>query len=353
MTSRLSNPPVHLAAFGVVVAVGLGLRLLLAWKYYGNFDQQSYEIVQGIMRSGGNVYAETARYNYSPVWSWLLAGFDGLGSWLSWPSHAMIRTGLTLVDALTAFVLLRLGGAMAASIFLLSPVSILITGYHGQFDNLAVLLLLLTLLGRPLWTWVLAPIAVLVKQIVLPMTIYLQPGWPLRRRLLIAGISLGVFIASLLPALGGPGAGGVVRNVVTYGGLVGDYGVTSLHPALALPGAAFILRMVLIVAFLILAIRPPADKVRALLIAMLLFVVLTPGFGTQYFILPIALGTLTRGWGFWLYSLVAAVHILGSPVSVAWLPATHPNVVWLAAILWLAHELTSRVPKALVVGQPV
>ena len=44
------------------------------------------------MRSGGNVYAETSRYNYSPIWSFLLAGLDGMGNHLSWPDHATIRT---------------------------------------------------------------------------------------------------------------------------------------------------------------------------------------------------------------------------------------------------------------------
>lgn len=340
--------------FGLAVLVGLGLRILLAWAYYGNYDQQSYEIVQGIVRTGGNVYAETSRYNYSPLWSFLLAGLDWAGNVLSWPDHATIRIFLTLVDALTAYVLLRVSGALAAAIFLLSPVSILITGYHGQFDNLAVLLLLVTLIAPARATWLLASAAVLVKQLVLPITLFLQPAWPYRQRILLAAAAAIVFFLSLVPYMGGGGALGIVRNVLTYGGLVGDYGITSLHPALAQPGAAFFLRLLLIGAFLLMAARPPKEPIRALLLAMLLFPVLTPGFGTQYFMLPIALGAVTRGRMFWLYTAVCTWHLLGSPVNLMLVPETSPNVVWIAAIGWLGAEMMRPQPigKVVSAGRP-
>lgn len=47
--------------------LGLMLRMLLAAQPFYNFDVESYSLVAGIVREGGNVYAETIRYNYSPL----------------------------------------------------------------------------------------------------------------------------------------------------------------------------------------------------------------------------------------------------------------------------------------------
>jgi hypothetical protein len=346
------NRTTCLALVAGAVLLAIGIRLYLAWAYYGNFDQQSYEIVQGIMRSGGNVYAETSRYNYSPVWAYVLAWLGAAGSVVHWPDHATIRTFLTLVDVITAMVLLRLGGISASLAFVLNPVSILITGYHGQFDGMAVLALLLaTSSSNALRSGALAVLAVLVKHIVLPLVLFIHPTAPLLRRLIVAAIALLALVVSVLPFAGG-GAIGIARNVFAYGGVVGEYGVTSLHPALALPVATVILRAMLVLAFLLLAIRSPTDPIRAILVGVLLFLVLTPGFGTQYFVLPIAFGALRPSKWFWLYTLVATWHILGSPVELGLVPATHPDVVWIVAIAWFAAELLRREAPADAINLP-
>ena len=56
----------------MVILAGTIIRLILAGAVFGNFDMDSYEIVVGIVHKGGNVYAETDRYNYSPVWFMVL-----------------------------------------------------------------------------------------------------------------------------------------------------------------------------------------------------------------------------------------------------------------------------------------
>jgi hypothetical protein len=49
------------------------------------------------VRHGGNGYAETARYNYSPVWSWLLLSFSLLADLLHLPLHVIVRGSLALI----------------------------------------------------------------------------------------------------------------------------------------------------------------------------------------------------------------------------------------------------------------
>ncbi len=62
----------------LVVVSGTAVRLYLAYEFYGNYDTTSYEIVAAIVKRGGNVYAETSRYNYSPLWSLMLGALNHL-----------------------------------------------------------------------------------------------------------------------------------------------------------------------------------------------------------------------------------------------------------------------------------
>src|SRR5262249_20117774 len=75
MPSRAGDASSRISPVVLVLATlaGLGLRLWLAAGHYGNYDQTSFQAVSGIVARGGNVYAETSRYNYSPVWAHILA----------------------------------------------------------------------------------------------------------------------------------------------------------------------------------------------------------------------------------------------------------------------------------------
>ena len=65
--------------FLVIIALGLDLRMGAAVLGH-NFDIESWYIVADIMRHGGNVYAETGRYNYGPVWFFILHVLDVLAA---------------------------------------------------------------------------------------------------------------------------------------------------------------------------------------------------------------------------------------------------------------------------------
>ncbi|MCG3140316.1 MAG: hypothetical protein HDKAJFGB_01362 [Anaerolineae bacterium] len=125
-----------------VIALGIGLRLLAATQGH-NFDVDSYLIVADIIERGGNVYAETMRYNYGPVWFHILSAIGKAASFFPTNQEIAFRyilAGLlSLVDVGIFFVLWKKASAAAAYLFFLNPISILITGYHSQFDNLAIL----------------------------------------------------------------------------------------------------------------------------------------------------------------------------------------------------------------------
>jgi hypothetical protein len=87
----------------LALLIGVMLRYLMIARGF-NFDFLSYEIVADIVRSNENVYANTPRYNYGPIWSWILylLSFGSL--------RIGVVTLLTLVDlSLTMFVDRRYG----------------------------------------------------------------------------------------------------------------------------------------------------------------------------------------------------------------------------------------------------
>lgn len=131
-----------------VLAVGLVLRLLIAVFLPPNWDVDSYGIVAEIVRGGGNVYAETSRYNYSPVWM----GVIGALSFVPVPLSVAVRMFLSLCDAVNAacvYDIARLSGRgrplRLMMLYYLNPATMLIAAYAGQFELLALLPILLWL----------------------------------------------------------------------------------------------------------------------------------------------------------------------------------------------------------------
>lgn len=123
----------------LIIAFGLAARLAAATLGH-NYDMDSWYIVADITRHGGNVYAETDRYNYGPVWFTVLHVLDVLSGHRHEVLRYMVAGLLSLVDVGIFLFLIRRAGRVAAVVFFLNPISIIITGFHSQFDNVAILL---------------------------------------------------------------------------------------------------------------------------------------------------------------------------------------------------------------------
>jgi hypothetical protein len=122
-----------------IVLLGFGLRLLAATRGH-NYDFDSYLIVARIVESGANVYATTARYNYGPIWFNVLHFLFQFSSNNESVFRYAVAAFLSVVDISIFIILNKKYNNIVAYLFLLNPISIIITGYHNQFDNLALLL---------------------------------------------------------------------------------------------------------------------------------------------------------------------------------------------------------------------
>lgn len=347
--------------FFILFLIGLLARLLLAARYYGNFDQESYEIVANIMQSGGNVYAETTRYNYSPFWSYLLLFLKNISSNSSLPFHFFVRSFLTIFDLILAILVgyaahqnQKGSFSKAFLVYWLNPVVILIIGYHGQFDILALIPLMIAVILTKrenhktpiLWILILGTLSLIIKHITLfaVLLLFFRVAKSKIHGVLLSMGALAGFLLSFFPfLLTTPKE--IFNNVFRYSGIKGIYGLSSFLPVSAV-FFIFILVMAIIVYIQGDARKIPLTK--AVNTVFVSFLALTPGIGEQYFFLPIPWGSIHRTKLFWLYSIVVTLFLLSSDRNVYWLHIPNVwNTVWLAAIAWLIAILSDTISKFL------
>ena len=140
---------------GLLFVLVLLLRLAIAAQFRGNYDSDSFRLVADLILDGKNVYAETDRYNYSPVWAYAVAALWKLVR----PdfSRFLLLLGLlqTAADVVSAVFVARIARTLgrpapdanrAALLFFSNPVSVLASSAHGQFDGLAIVFLLWAIL---------------------------------------------------------------------------------------------------------------------------------------------------------------------------------------------------------------
>ncbi len=347
------SKPRLIGTVAMVILAGTIIRLILAAAVYGNFDMESYEIVTDIVGRGGNVYAETSRYNYSPVWFLVLFALKKIQLALHGvPFHFAIRSFLCGVDLLTLAVLLliadirKLPVTRTAIFFYLSPVSFLITGYHGQFENFAMLMVLIGIFMY-LWLadrsvlktvllWFFSTAGMVVKhntfyEVIICLHSSIKRYWI---KLLLFIVSVIVFLALFIPYWN-TGSKRIIDSVFQYGSGSGSYGVTSLFtwPHLRY---LFILAMFIFPFFL-----KSRDIIARCLLGTLFFLAFTTGIAIQYFVLPVALGAIRPSKFFQVYTLVASFFILGSYDNV-FIPGFHlswGNMVWVVVMCWFIAEM--------------
>ncbi len=348
----LSRRELVLASAGFAAA--LAIRAVFASSLAGNYDLDSWRIVVNILRRGGNLYLETGRYNYSPLWAGILAVLDRVGGALGLSLVQMVRLFLLAVDGATALLIraiaLQRGWSQrralsAALLFFANPVSVIVSGYCGTFDNLSIAFLLLALLlaaRRPAGQVAVSgalSLSLLAKHLTWfhPLIFALRRerprlSWP------AALAPYAVFAASFLPFWSG--REGIRSHVFGYRGLDEPYGTEPLRFVRWLPRETTTVLLVaaaLTAAVLLARVEMP----RASLILTLVLLIFAPGICPYYFVWPVALGALYPSAGYFVYTVVVAGFLVHSPdvlgVDLSHLPGW--SGPWWALVFWLLWEI--------------
>lgn len=221
-----------MVAFAVLAALSIVGKVWIAGLGH-NFDLESWTLFSRLVLDGKNVYAETYRNPYGPVWSYICAGVEHVrvrfadGESIE-GFHQTLALVLSLVDVSIAFLLYRHRSLAAGVFFLLNPVSWLITGFHTQFDNLAVLLGFSACLvldrekdvssGKFALAMALLGVSLAVKHVLIffPLWLLAEPGASRLRRLAFL-TPFFIFGASFLPFMADErGLEGVIEHVFLY-----------------------------------------------------------------------------------------------------------------------------------------
>lgn len=308
----------------LVVVLGVLARFAVATQGH-NYDLDSYLVVADIVKRGGSVYAETSRYNYGPVWFHLVSWLRLATSWFPGidPDLAF-RYGLTClltaVDLCVFLILRRRYSGLAATLFLLNPVSVIITGYHCQFDNLAILLGLaaMLLLGDemevPLRRTT-APLTLLGLSLATKHLLFLFPLWlavkqrRAARKLWCLCLPTLVFLLGFAPYWA-KGHQGIIKNVFLYTSLKNVIFYDLFVPQFF--QFVFSAKMVWIMALVISAFVFRKQKpFESLLLYCAILVTCSPAIVNQYLVIVVPFIAVFPNVFFALYTAVATWFLLG------------------------------------------
>lgn len=102
-----------------------------------------HKLADHVLDVSWNPYQAPRLYPYPPVWVWAEAGAGWLARHAGLSFPVLIKLPVVAADLLIVLLLGRRIGERAAWLYALHPVSLLITGFHGQFDALAALAIVL------------------------------------------------------------------------------------------------------------------------------------------------------------------------------------------------------------------
>lgn len=287
----------------IIILLGILLRFLVMARGH-NYDFESYCIVGNIAGNLRNVYSETTRYNYAPIFMCILGVLFRISQVYSdnWELlfRVLIVTVITLADlGIAAYIAINYS-VNKALLFFINPVSIIITGYHNQFDNIAVFFALLSTVffnndnrfnKKDIGFLVFFSLSLLTKHIffLIPLAILLIPNISIKKRLLYSIIPPSVFLLSFIPfALQSKDAfNGVKNNVFLYRSSSNSPLLSIIYTVANIPQNTwfiFFIAIMILVLFKI-RLRPFKEIVAVYSIAIVAF---SSAVANQYLAIPMA-----------------------------------------------------------------
>lgn len=308
----------------IALAAATLLKLLLAWFTVGTNDVVTWSAFAHNARlCGVCVYTLAGPYgdpfNHPPFIIHFLKALPDTEMFPFW-----LRLPSILADIGTAFLVSRLLPSLSPRtlvLLALNPISILISGFHGNTDPVMIFFVVLAIylmkIARPNWTAAAFGMAINIKVVpllVLPAVFFYLRTW--KTRFLFILIAASVVLALSIPyVLSDPLT--IMKATLGYAGMYGKWGTSRILIAFPLSEAGHdiagaVLRLLIVVVSLAVAWWMNRRRVDLFLqtgLILFLFLYLTPSLGVQYLVwaapFVVALGF---GWSF-AYYVSAGLHL--------------------------------------------
>ena len=307
-----------------VAAAALFFKVLMAFRTYGSGDISHWtDFSDGVRQAGPvGIYGLTwpgSFYNHPPLIGYFLELVNGLEH-LGIPLRATIRIASSLADVATAlivFELLRRRGTLRVAVWSgvligVSPVLFTVSGFHGNTDPIFTMLTVLSVLlladrERPVLAGIAMGLALGVKivPVVAVPALLVYAAMKGRRTFVRYAAGLGAtFVITWGPAMAKQG-GNVIRDVIGYDGSdLRQWGLVQIghwfgdpwwSTFLIGPGRFVVLILCCVVpAYFVW--RRPSVLAPAVGLSLVAFLMLSPAFGVQYTVWPVA-GAYLIGFG--------------------------------------------------------
>lgn len=308
--------------FLIILLLGFVLRLLMPFFGY-NVDAGAWWLVSWIQRSGGNVYAETPSYNYGPIWALTLEFLGHINIFNASSELESFRWNVTsflaCIDIGIFIILYSNYGLIKSSLFYLSPISIIISGYQIQFDNFAILcgFISVIILQRSksntkffLFGLFMLGISMCIKHILFffPVWLFISERL-LVRKILSLFIPYFIFLVSFLFYLP-QGLQGIINNVFLYRSWLHNAPFWKLFAPSFLASKEFMHFPLFIISLLIFGLlvknKKILDKFTFYLIAVVLF---SSAIANHYLAIPTPSIALNFNFGYSLYTIFSSIHL--------------------------------------------
>lgn len=335
----------------ILLVEAIVLRVLMATQGQ-NVDFDSYRIVAEIMHSGGNVYAETTRYNYSPLWAYILLLFEEVRIIFQadiWLFRLQIVLLLAMADVLIALVLYKISGLKSFALYIFSPLVIFVSAFNMQFDNLALALGLssLFLLKKQK---IRVSIVLMVASLLVKHTLIAYLLWLLFRRDVPKKglfVILPIAILSLSFLVYGIEYEYLLRNVISYrpndAAPLYNMFVPDIFKGIFKP--EYLLALILLVAGFVFRKRPLFENFAIYLTTLVLF---APAMLHSYLAIPMIAVSLYPNLFMLAYSLYGAYLYMLTGPGVDWnfFVRTAPDF----ALITKMHDRVYDIPLVLLLG---
>ena len=190
-------------------------------------------VAEHVLDVSWNPYLAPRLYPYPPLWVWVEAGSEWLARYSGLSFAVLVKLPVLAAEVGIVALLVRWGAARGGAarwapwIYALHPVAVLVTGFHGQFDSLALLMVLLAVRASERGRYDAAAFALAAGIAVKSFPILVLPALLLRVRGAAARVRFLAFallpvVVLLVPYLAHD-AGAVARELFGYGG-VADFG---------------------------------------------------------------------------------------------------------------------------------
>lgn len=394
-----SNPAFQnwakLTRYGLLIVLGLALVVravpMLVLPVGAGYDIQSFQLVANARLAGEEVYNSAAiwRHPYLPFQMYLIGFSMRLARWTEWPFVVWVKLPAILADMGICTAVYyggyqltksRITSLSMAMVYALNPIPVLVAAYHGQFDAIPVLFILLAWIlwerhPNKLLAAVALGLGILNKTwpiIIWP--VFILRLWQNQRRQLLPFIlvSLGIptvvtaaYILIAQPVKLNP----MLGRALTHTGPDGYWGwssllaVAKLHGLVdaSLYGSLLGLRRHLIVlagaTAVFLTHRTSIPK--AILVTLLAVFAVTAGMGIQWIMWIVPFAILTQQWR-WLrwYTFGGTFFILAQLYGLHFYPWAHQLwgvalgdqlirlssiFPWIIIVLWCTHTLYTLV----------